>query len=118
MIKRYVILTFLISIGFTTIAFAITENSKDAIKDGDAMIIAHRGASDRFNEHTITAYKIASDDGVDYLEIDLRMTKDGELVAMHDDTINRTTNETGKVSNYTLEELKAFNTISHIWSAK
>ncbi|WP_180271659.1 glycerophosphodiester phosphodiesterase [Fredinandcohnia onubensis] len=114
MIKRYVILTLLISIGFTTIALAITEQNVEPVKAGEFMIIAHRGASDRFNEHTLTAYKIASDDDVDYIEIDLRMTKDGELVAMHDDTINRTTNETGKVSDFTLEELKSINTISNL----
>lgn len=114
MIKRYVILTLLISIGFTTIALAITEQNFEPVKAGESMIIAHRGASDRFNEHTLTAYKIASDDDVDYIEIDLRMTKDGELVAMHDDTINRTTNETGRVSDYTLEELKSINTISNL----
>jgi len=113
LIKRYVILTLLISIGFTTIALAITEQNVEPVKAGESMIIAHRGASDRFNEHTLTAYKIASDDDVDYIEIDLRMTKDGELVAMHDDTINRTTNETGKVSDYTLEELKRIHTISN-----
>lgn len=108
------ILTLLISIGFTTIAFAISEQNVEPVKAGESMIIAHRGASDRFNEHTLTAYKIASDDDVDYIEIDLRMTKDGELVAMHDDTINRTTNETGKVSDYTLQELKSIHTISNL----
>ena len=47
-------------------------------------IIAHRGANDRLNEETISAYKIAAADGVDALEIDLRMTEDGALIAMHD----------------------------------
>ncbi|MEH7386417.1 glycerophosphodiester phosphodiesterase family protein [Bacillus sp. JJ1521] len=112
MIKRYLILTLLISVGFATITLAITESEKEPENAGESLIIAHRGANDRFNEHTLTAYRIASKDGVDYLEIDLRMTKDGELVAMHDETINRTTNGKGKVSDYTLEELKKFNTIS------
>ncbi|WP_245183622.1 glycerophosphodiester phosphodiesterase [Lentibacillus salicampi] len=74
-------------------------------------IIAHRGANDRMNESTISAYEIAAEDGVDALEIDLRMTEDGLLVAMHDETINRTTNGTGKVADYTLEELRHFQTI-------
>lgn len=112
MIKRFVILTLLISLGFATIALAITERKEEPVIAGKPLLIAHRGANDRFNEHTLTAYKIASKDGIDYLEIDLRMTKDGELVAMHDDTINRTTNGKGKVSDYTLEELKKFNTVS------
>lgn len=74
-------------------------------------IIAHRGANDRFNESTITAYKIAAEDSVDALEIDLRMTTDGELIVMHDETIDRTTNGTGEVSTYSLEEIKEFQTV-------
>ncbi|MEH7380986.1 glycerophosphodiester phosphodiesterase family protein [Bacillus sp. JJ1533] len=112
MIKRYIILTLLISLGFATIALAMVERKEEPAVAREPLIIAHRGANDRFNEHTLTAYKIASEDGIDYLEIDLRMTKDGELVAMHDDTIDRTTNGKGKVSDYTLEELKNFKTVS------
>lgn len=74
-------------------------------------IIAHRGANDRMNEATIAAYKMAAADGVDALEIDLRMTEDGALIAMHDQTINRTTNGQGDVSDYSLEEIKSFLTI-------
>lgn len=74
-------------------------------------IIAHRGANDRMNEATIVAYKMAAADGVDALEIDLRMTEDGALIAMHDQTINRTTNGQGDVGDYSLEEIKSFLTI-------
>lgn len=74
-------------------------------------IFAHRGAIDRFNESTITSYKIASEDNIDALELDLRMTKDHELVVMHDETIDRTTNGTGKVSELTLKEVKAHDTL-------
>lgn len=74
-------------------------------------IIAHRGANDRMNEATIAAYKMAAADGVDALEIDLRMTEDGALIAMHDQTINRTTNGQGDVGDYSLEEIKSFLTI-------
>lgn len=68
-------------------------------------IIAHRGANDRINEETISAYKIAAADGVDALEIDLRMTEDGALIAMHDQTINRTTNGKGEVSDFSWKKL-------------
>jgi len=74
-------------------------------------IIAHRGANDRFNESTISAYEIASRDGVDALEIDLRMTEDGELIAMHDKTIDRTTTGVGEPSDYALHEIKEFETV-------
>ncbi|MDX5864551.1 glycerophosphodiester phosphodiesterase [Bacillus cereus group sp. BfR-BA-01119] len=68
--------------------------------------IAHRGASAYAPEHTIAAYKLGQQLKGDYIEIDLQMTKDGYLVAMHDETLNRTTNGTGLVKEHTLEELK------------
>ncbi|MBS4219120.1 glycerophosphodiester phosphodiesterase [Bacillus sp. FJAT-49711] len=75
-------------------------------------IFAHRGANDRFNESTITAYRFAAEDGIDALEMDLRMTKDGILVVMHDEKMDRTTNGTGKVSHFSLEELKSYSTVA------
>jgi len=77
--------------------------------NSDALVISHRGANDRYPEHTLTAYNQAIKDKADYIEIDLRMTKDDYLVAMHDETVNRTTNGKGLVSEYTLEELKQLN---------
>lgn len=94
----------------TAILLEFEVNPEPAIVD-TPKILAHRGANDRFNESTITAYKIAAEDGVDALEIDLRMTADGILVVMHDETIDRTTNGTGEVSTYSLEEIKNFQTV-------
>jgi glycerophosphoryl diester phosphodiesterase len=74
-------------------------------------LFAHRGASDQFNESTLTAYKFAANERVDALEIDLRMTADGELVVMHDETIDRTTNGSGPVDAYTFDELAAYPTV-------
>ncbi|WHY31709.1 glycerophosphodiester phosphodiesterase [Bacillus wiedmannii] len=71
--------------------------------------IAHRGASAYAPEHTISAYKLGQQLKGDYIEIDLQMTKDGHLVAMHDETVNRTTNGTGLVKEHTLEEIKQLN---------
>ncbi|BCB37660.1 glycerophosphoryl diester phosphodiesterase [Bacillus cereus] len=71
--------------------------------------IAHRGASAYAPEHTIPAYTLGQQLKADYIEIDLQMTKDGYLVAMHDETVNRTTNGTGLVKGHTLEELKQLN---------
>ncbi|SES25316.1 glycerophosphodiester phosphodiesterase family protein [Psychrobacillus sp. OK032] len=84
----------------------VTQSVTDSPK-----IIAHRGANDRVNEETITAYKVAAQDGVDALEIDLRMTKDGSLIALHDKTIDRTTSGNGEVIDYSLEEIKSIPTI-------
>ncbi|MCG7339423.1 glycerophosphodiester phosphodiesterase [Staphylococcus sp. ACRSN] len=69
--------------------------------------IAHRGASGYAPEHTLYSYdKSHNDIGASYIEIDLQMTKDGHLVAMHDETVDRTTNGTGRVDSYNLDELK------------
>ncbi|MGV6394416.1 glycerophosphodiester phosphodiesterase [Pseudomonas caspiana] len=55
-------------------------------------VIAHRGASFDAPEETIPAYTVARDLGADYLEMDIQRTKDGVLIALHDDTLERTTN--------------------------
>lgn len=70
------------------------------------LIIAHRGASGYTSEHTIPSYDLAIKKNADYTEIDLQMTKDGVLVAVHDDKVDRTTNGEGDVKNYTCRELK------------
>lgn len=59
---------------------------------GTPLVIAHRGASGYLPEHTLAGYELAVKMGADYIEPDLQMTRDGVLVAMHDDTLQRTTN--------------------------
>ncbi|MGJ9459105.1 glycerophosphodiester phosphodiesterase [Oceanobacillus sp. CF4.6] len=86
------------------------ESAPSSIVDSPK-IIAHRGANDQFNESTIPAYQIAAEQGVDALEIDLRMTADGKLIAMHDESLDRTTTGTGNVSDYTRSEIKSFTTV-------
>jgi len=56
------------------------------------MLIAHRGASAYAPEHTSAAYRLAIEQGADYVEQDLQITKDGQLVCLHDLTLERTTN--------------------------
>ena len=78
-------------------------------------IIAHRGASYFAPEETAPAYLLAREMGVDYLELDLQRTKDGVLVALHDDDLRRTTNiaevfpgrETDTVDKFTFAELQS-----------
>lgn len=91
------------------VTFLLTGCSIEASKaQDDLLIIAHRGDSSEAPEHTMPAYKKAIESGADYIEIDLMMSKDGRLVALHDETIDRTTNGKGKVSEYTLKQLKEF----------
>jgi glycerophosphoryl diester phosphodiesterase len=70
-------------------------------------IIAHRGASGHAPEHTFAAYDRAVAMGADYLEQDLQVTADGELVVLHDDTLDRTTDGAGPVDQHTLAEIRA-----------
>lgn len=69
-------------------------------------IIAHRGASFYEPENTIRAIKRAIEMQADYVEVDVRRSKDGELVIMHDANIDRTTNGSGFVKDKTVSELK------------
>ena len=70
------------------------------------IIIAHRGLDETYPENTIIAFKAALEKGM-AIEIDVRGTKDEELVVVHDDTVDRTTDGSGSVANMTLVELKA-----------
>ena len=63
-----------------------------ASEGGDVLVIAHRGASGERPEHTLAAYERAIDQGADYIEPDLVATKDGVLVARHENEISGTTN--------------------------
>jgi glycerophosphoryl diester phosphodiesterase len=70
-------------------------------------VIAHRGSSEDAPEHTLSAYKRALDDGADALECDVRLTRDGHLVCVHDRRVDRTSNGRGVLSTLELAELSA-----------
>lgn len=70
------------------------------------LIIAHRGASGYAPENTMAAFELAERLGADFIELDVRMSKDGELAVIHDKTLDRTTNKAGFVHHYTLRELQ------------
>jgi len=69
-------------------------------------ICAHRGAMDTHPENTIAAFKEAIRLQAQMIELDVRMTKDRHLVILHDETVDRTTNGTGKIEDLTLEQVK------------
>jgi glycerophosphoryl diester phosphodiesterase len=72
--------------------------------------IGHRGARAYEPENTIRSFKKAIEIGVDAVELDVRKTKDGQLVVIHDADVKRTTDGKGLVSELTLKEIKAFST--------
>ena len=69
-------------------------------------IYGHRGAKGMYPENTLLSFKKAIDQGVDGLELDVHLTKDGEVVVIHDETLDRTTSGTGWIKDLTLAEIK------------
>ena len=70
-------------------------------------IFAHRGFSGYYPENTMLAFqKVAAETVADGIELDIQLTKDGEIVIMHDEMLDRTTNGSGWLKDHTLEELK------------
>jgi glycerophosphoryl diester phosphodiesterase len=70
-------------------------------------IFAHRGSSKYAPENTITAFKLAIEQRADAIELDAKLSSDGQVVVIHDQTVDRTTNGTGRVDRLTWEELQS-----------
>jgi len=70
------------------------------------LVVAHRGFSGAAPENTLAAFRQAIEIGSDMIELDIQLSKDGRIVVMHDETLERTTNGRGKVVDHTLKELK------------
>jgi glycerophosphoryl diester phosphodiesterase len=83
-------------------------DSADDAYDGHPFVVAHRGASAERPEHTLAAYELALQEGADGVECDVRLTRDGHLVCVHDRRIDRTSTGTGLVSEMTLAQLRTF----------
>lgn len=74
---------------------------------GDGVdVIAHRGASAYAPENTLSAFQMAEEMGADWIELDCRLTRDNEVVVIHDDTLDRTTSGSGYVREASLHEIK------------
>ena len=73
------------------------------------LVSGHRGDRVHGIENTLTAMRLAVAAGADMIETDVRMTLDGELILMHDETVNRTTDGTGRVCDRTLAQIRQLN---------
>lgn len=105
------LLIFLASAGFITKSISQhLPESKHAL-----VVIAHRGNHVNVPENTLASYKQAIIAGADYVELDLRTTKDGHLVVLHDSKVDRTTNGQGKISDMMLEEVKKLQVFNKNW---
>ena len=72
------------------------------------VIIAHRGSHSTVPENTLAAYEKAIQEGADYVEVDLRTTKDGHLVIMHDESVTKMTGKKGLIKDINYDEIKSF----------
>lgn len=109
--KKYLFITFLLSIAWSLSAqdkaLAIRNN---LLHEGNnsVLVVSHRADWRNAPENSLQAIQNCIDMGADMVEIDLKRTKDGHLILMHDKTINRTTTGKGNPEDYTLEELRQF----------
>jgi glycerophosphoryl diester phosphodiesterase len=89
---------------------------KSVLSDWDVdapLVIGHRGASRYAPENTLAAFRLAAEMGADAIELDVQLTVDGQIVVLHDRTLDRTTNGTGLVSTRNWAELKHLDAGSH-----
>jgi glycerophosphoryl diester phosphodiesterase len=70
------------------------------------LVIGHRGAMSAFPENTLMSFQSAADMGADWVELDVHASRDGVLVVIHDQVLERTTNGTGRVTEHSLADLK------------
>lgn len=88
----------------------------DRFTSGERLVIAHRGGRGIGPDHTVETFQAGLDLGADVLELDVHTSSDGEVVVIHDDTIDRTTEGTGRVNDFTLAELQAFDA-GYTWTS-
>ncbi len=80
----------------------------DQIKDTQTIVVSgHRGFKSAYPENTLLSFYEAIQRGADMLEFDLRMSKDKHIVIIHDETVDRTTNSSGEVCEFTLQQLQS-----------
>ncbi|MFX1366602.1 MAG: glycerophosphodiester phosphodiesterase [Promethearchaeota archaeon] len=77
------------------------------------LYIGHRGTRVNADENTIESFKKALEFGANYIEFDVRKTKDGKVIILHDSTLDRTTNGSGLIKNFNYNELLKFRTKNH-----
>jgi glycerophosphoryl diester phosphodiesterase len=89
-----------------------SSNKEQPVNNHSLKIIAHRGYHLNYPENSVSAIQAAIKKRFDFVEVDVRTTKDGQLILMHDQEIDRTTNGSGKISAMSLEQVKNVNLIT------
>ena len=70
------------------------------------LVVAHRGASGQAPENTMESFRLGVEAGADAIELDVHLTADGQLAVIHDETLERTTDRTGRVAELTMEQIR------------
>ncbi|MFS0863941.1 glycerophosphodiester phosphodiesterase [Fredinandcohnia sp. 179-A 10B2 NHS] len=99
---------FLTKLGTLLLILNMIAEDKQPIVSSHVYTIGHRGAAGYAPENTFAAFDKAIELKADFIELDIQMSKDGELVVIHDSTIDRTTNGSGEVRNLFLHELQKY----------
>lgn len=115
--RMYITLLILITLTLLYIAMPfmshLLTDKKEFTKDiHKTWIVGHRGGADLAPENTLACINKGIASNADMIEIDIHLTKDGELVVCHDRTIDRTTNGSGKIADMTLAEIKKYHIIN------
>ena len=82
------------------------------------IVIGHRGYSGLYPENTMLAFKKAEELGIDAVEMDIQLTKDGTVVIIHDETVDRVTGAKGFVRDFTFAELRKLNASQAVYGDK
>ncbi len=109
-LKRVFLLLFLVLVIWAGVSYWFSEPARllPANTKLEFEVIAHRGGRGIAPENTMMAFEKSEELGVDVLEFDIHLSRDGQLVIIHDATLDRTTNGTGPVRDYTFDELQTF----------
>ena len=109
MVKRFIKITLLVvSIVILWLMLSLGQGmfSYSVAIDKDLIVTGHRGGAGYGNENTVSCISRSLDKGVESLEIDVHLTSDSRIVVCHDETVDRTTNGNGKISEMTFEQLR------------
>lgn len=109
--KRIYLLLFLLALASWSVAQNRATEIREQLlenKDNKVLVVAHRGDWRYAPENSLAAIENAIKMGVDVVELDVQKTKDGQLILMHDATLNRTTTGKGKVAEWSLDSIKTF----------
>jgi glycerophosphoryl diester phosphodiesterase len=104
--KKWVLIAAIAGSATVLAAAAVRKDGRRALRGDWPVNVAHRGASARAPENTLEAFRLAVEAGAGGLELDVHVTRDGEVVVIHDASVDRTTDGSGAVAEMELEEIR------------